>query len=61
MADTEFTLTPTVEQVPAEAAQGRPKPLLECPAEEAVQVWGAEPNTEMDVTDIDGWDADAAD
>ena len=56
MARNESILNPTVEQVLAEAAQGPPKPLLECSAEEAVEVWGAEPNSEMDVTDIDGWE-----
>lgn len=61
MADTEFTLNPTVEQVLAAAARGRPEPLLECSAEEAVEVWGAEPSTEMDATDIDGWPVDDAD
>ena len=61
MADPEFTLHPTVEQVRAAAAQGPPKPLPGCPAEEAVEAWGAEPSTEMDVTDIDGWPAEDAD
>jgi len=60
-ADPEFTLNPTVEQVRAVAAQGPPKPLPGCPAEEAVEAWGAEPSTEMDVTDIDGWPAEDAD
>ncbi len=56
MARTESTLNPTVERVLAEAAEGPPKPLLECSAEEAAEVRGAEPNNEMDVTDVDGWD-----
>ncbi len=56
MARTESILNPTVEQVLAEAAQGRPKPLVDCSVEEAVEVYGAEPNTEMDITAIDGWE-----
>lgn len=38
MARAESTLNPTVEQVLAEASEGPPKPLLECSAEEAVEV-----------------------
>ena len=56
MAGTGSTLSPTVEQLLSEAVEGPPKPLLECSAEEAVEVCGAEPNSEMEVTDIDGWE-----
>lgn len=39
------------------AVSERPRPLLGCSVEEAVEGWGAEPSSEMDVTGIDGWDA----
>ena len=58
MANTESALHLTVEQVLADAAAGRPNPLLECAVKETDEVWGAEPNTRMDVSDIDGWDCD---
>ena len=61
MAHTEANiLNPTVEQILADAAEGSPKPMIRCSAEEAVEVWGAEPNTEMDVADIDGHDGGGA-
>jgi len=60
MAHTESNiLNPTVEQVLADAVEGSPKPMIECSVEEAIEVWGAVPNTEMDITDIDGYDGGA--
>ena len=56
MADSNSLLYPTVEQVLADAKKGRPEPLIKCSVEEAIEVWGADFNTEMDVTDIDGWE-----
>ena len=39
----------------APAAPAAPRPMIVCSVEEAIQKWGAVPNTEMDITDIDGW------
>ena len=48
-------LHPTVEEVKAEAAEGPPAPLIECSAEEARDVWAAEPETALRESHIDGW------